>query len=154
MDAPPTNPYEPPRTTDLDAKPGDAPVVLALSDEALRELVAAAPWVRWLARVTSVAIALSLITGIADVVRSPAAASMAARLFMVGVTTAISTSILAVVRRYATAADRLRAGDRGAVSQVIAAQAGYFKRIGKILIPVLGLVLIGAFIAIAGVVSR
>ena len=73
---------------------------------------------------------------------------------MVGVTTAITTSILAVVRRYATAADRLRAGDRGAVSQVIAAQAGYFKRIGKILIPVLGLVVIGAFITIAGVVSR
>src|SRR5262245_6933101 len=151
---PPPNPYEPPRTTDLDAGPAVAHGALTVSDEALRELVASAPGLRWLARVTSVAIALSLITGIADIVRSPAAASMTVRLFMVGVTTAISTWILAAVRRYATAADRLRTGDRAAVGQVIAAQVGVFKRIGKILIPVLGLVLIGAFIAIASVVSR
>ena len=43
-----SNPFEPPRTTDLD---GDAPTgTLVLSQEALQELIAAAPWVRWLAQ--------------------------------------------------------------------------------------------------------
>jgi hypothetical protein len=56
----PINPFEPPQTTDLDRSATAVQGSTLISDEALRELAAAAPWVRWLARVTSLSIAVAI----------------------------------------------------------------------------------------------
>jgi hypothetical protein len=137
-----SNPFEPPRTTDLDGDGGVATGTLALSKEALQELIAAAPWVRWLTRLMSVLIALGLVKAI-RLVAIPGSAKAAA-LFSVAVGTAISTLILVRLRRYATALEHLRAGPREAAGQAIAAQGSSLRLLG-----VLAAVGIGLSIAIA-----
>ena len=62
------NPFEPPKTTDLDNVGGTAELDgvgtagsgLTLSGEALQELIVAAPLVRWLSRLISLSIAVGL----------------------------------------------------------------------------------------------
>ena len=146
-----TNPFAPPRTTDLEGTAPSGPLVV--SDEALRELIAATPWVTWLARLTSLSIALSLVKGTLDVVRGGHSAKIA-RLFGLAVTTAISTAILVVVRRYAAASRRLAADPRGGASQVIAAQLAYFRRVGRFASVGVGLAAILAFLVLIGFVTR
>ena len=146
-----TNPFEPPRTADLDSAASTGPLVL--SDEALRELVAAAPWVRWLARLTSLSIAISLVKGAMDVLRGSTGAKVT-RLFSIAVGTAISTAILVVLRRYAVASRRLPADPREVVPEVIAAQLAYLRRVGKIAAVAVGLAAIFGVIALIGVVAK
>jgi len=124
-----TNPFAPPRTTDLDAVAPPQPLVL--SDEALDELIAAAPWLRWLARVTSLSIAVDLIKGAVDVARGTSTGKLA-RLLAIAVGTAISTAILLVLRRYAESSQRLRVDPRASAPLVIATQAAYLRRIGAL----------------------
>jgi hypothetical protein len=125
-----TNPFEPPRTVDLDGIVAGAPGPLTLSSEALREMVATAPWLRWLSRLTSLWIAVELVKGVADVVHASRFAWAAGRLFVVSLSTAIATAMLMAWRRYAAASDRLRAGAPGAASDVIAAQLRSLKVLG------------------------
>jgi hypothetical protein len=140
------NPFEPPRTTDLDGDGGIATRTLVLSEEALQELIAAAPWVRWLTRLMSVSIAVGLVKAVASVV-GPGSAK-AATLFSVATGTAISTLILVQLRRNATALQRLRAGGRAAAGEVIAAQRSCFKLLG-----VLGAVGMGLIVVLVVVVA-
>jgi hypothetical protein len=129
-----SNPFEPPRTTDLDGGGSAVSDTASLSDEATRELIAATPWVRWLARLASVSIALGIIQTIVNLGGAEGASRRMGRLLGMVIWTVISIMILRALRRYAGASERLRAGAHQAVGQVIAAQASYFKLQGVLLI--------------------
>ena len=137
-----SNPFEPPRTTDLDGGVITPPAHLFVSDQAMQELADAAPWVRWLTRLTSLSIAVGIVRTTARLVAKGTSGKMTL-LFSLAFGTAITIMILRVLRRYAAASDRLRAGDRSAAGQVIEAQASYFKLVG-----VLAAIRTGLFILI------
>jgi len=125
MDAPPPNPFEPPRS-DLDGGKAAATGPVLVADEALEELAAAAPWVRRLTRVMVLSIGVQLFTSIAVVQQYGFAWTKLATL-VGGVTIAISALFLVVLRRYAAASERFRDGDDEAIGPLLAAQALYFK---------------------------
>jgi len=128
-----SNPFEPPRTTDLEGSGITARGGLFLSTEALQELSAAAPWVRWMTRVTSASIALGIIKTVVNLGKLDALSAKAGQLFGMAISTAISIMILRALRRYAAASDRLRSGAHQATGEAIAAQASYFKLLGVLL---------------------
>lgn len=149
-----SNPFEPPRTTNLDGGSLTPGAPLLLGSDAERELVAGLPWAAWLARATSISIAVSLVKGAADFIRTPPASRRMGPMLAVAINTAISTWILSALRRYVSAGKRLRAGDRAAVSQMVAAQAGYFRLIGKLLVPVVGVAVLLGLLFVAGRMRR
>jgi hypothetical protein len=120
-----SNPFEPPRTTDLDR--ADAPGPMVVSAEALRELAATAPWVRALASVTMLTIAIEAVRLIADLGHTAVATNSFIVILSTGGSIAISTLVLRVLRRYAAASARLRDGNTTALGPIIGAQASYFK---------------------------
>ena len=147
------NPFEPPKTTELDsvrdtAVGGTAGTGLTLSGEALQELIVTAPLVRWLTRLISVSIAVGLIHAIADLIRSGSAISRAARLLTTALGTGIWTIVLIVLRRYSTASRRLRPGEPAARGHVIGTQASYIRLLGILAIIGLALVVVTTAIAI------
>lgn len=122
-----TNPFEPPRTTDLD---GDAPVLpgpRVVPAEAVRELAAAAGWVRGLARLTAVSIAVQVLRLIVESGRARGAGTMAVVVVSYGVTIAMAILFLIRLNRYAATSERVWDGDVDAVGSVIDAQASYLK---------------------------
>ena len=129
-----SNPFEPPRTTDLDGEGSTVRDAPSLSDEATRELIAATPWVRWLARVTSASIAVGLIKTIVTLRTVDDPSRKMSRLIAFVISAVVSIMILRALRRYAGASERLRAGAPQAVGQVIAAQYSYFKLMGVLLL--------------------
>ena len=144
----PINPFEPPRTTDLDGGGSPAAAVGSgfVSAEALHELAATTRWVRWLARVTLLEIAVQILKLAARFTpTAPRKPGWAAPMI---VSIAVSILILRVLRRYAAASARLPADPPGATRQIISAQASYFKLLGVLLVIVLGaaaLVLVAFF---------
>lgn len=142
------NPFEPPKTTDLDRVGGTAGTNLALSDEALQELIASAPQVRWLTRVISLSIAVGLVHAIVELVRSGGATSKAARLFAAALSTGIWTVVLVAARRYSASSNRLRPGTPAARGDLIGSQASYVRLIGVLTIIGLALLLLVAALAI------
>jgi hypothetical protein len=150
-----TNPFEAPRTTDLEvAAPTER---LEISPDALRELIDAAPWLRWLARVTSLSIAVSLVKGALEVIRG-GPDGRPARLLLLAVGTPASTAILLALRRYATASSRLSADPRGYAPRVIAGQAAFFRRVGVVLCvclgPVAAIAVVALIFLVAAAVAR
>jgi hypothetical protein len=76
-------------------------------------------------------------------------------LFSLALGTAITIMILRVLRRYAAASDRLRAGDRSATDQVIEAQASYFKLAGVLVAIGTGLLILLFVVGVAiGILRR
>jgi hypothetical protein len=140
----PANPFEPPQTADLDrsAPPVQAP--LAVSEEALGELIATAPAARWLTRLISLSIAVGLIEAAAVMTGHWSMGVKAGRLLSTAVGTGIATLFLIVLRRLATATERLRTGDTGARAEALAAQASYFKILGILALIAAGLLILGA----------
>src|SRR6188768_1465669 len=125
MDAGTRNPFEPPHT-DLDGDAAPAPGPMVVSTEASRELIAAAPWVRALARLAMLAIAIQLLALVGELrhaTRTAAAMLIVVRCCNI----TISTLFLRVLRRYATASARLRDGNADAVGPILTAQASYLK---------------------------
>jgi hypothetical protein len=143
-----SNPFEPPRTTDLDSLGTAARGAPALSAEAMAELVAAGPWVRWLARLTSASIALAIVKGVFNL--GGTELGPAGRLLLLAVVMATSIPILRAQRRYAAATNRLRNGAHGTGGEVIAAQASYFKVLGVLISVALGLLALFLLLALAG----
>jgi hypothetical protein len=144
------NPFEPPKTTDLDsvgATTGTAGTRFTLSAEALQELITAAPLVRWLTRLISLSIAVGLVHAITDLVRSGSAISKAARLLTTALGAGIWTLTLIVLRRYSTASNLLRPGEPAARGHVIGAQASYVRLLG--VLAIIGLALFVAVAALA-----
>jgi len=122
-----TNPFEPPRTTDLD---GDAPAVKGprvVVPEALRELTAAAGWVRGLALLTAVSIAVQVLRFVADLGHARGASAIALLVLATALPIAISILFLIRLNRYASASERVWGGATEAVGAVINAQASYLK---------------------------
>jgi len=150
------NPFEPPKTTDLDNVGGTAELDgvgtagsgLTLSGEALQELIVAAPLVRWLSRLISLSIAVGLFHAIADLVRSGSTISRAARLLTTALGTGIWTFVLIFLRRYSTASNHLRPGEAAARGHVIGTQASYVRLLGILAIIGLALVVVTTAIAI------
>src|SRR5690349_3355854 len=101
------NPFEAPRTTDLDAG-ATAGGTLAVSDDALRELVAAAPWVRRLTRLTALAFAIETFAVALRLARPLRSATSWYSLLVNGAQAVVSLLFLMILRRYATASKRLR----------------------------------------------
>jgi hypothetical protein len=141
-----TNPFEPPRTSDLEG--GSGPGELVFSEAALHELAASAPRVRWFARITAVSMAIGIVEG-AVALFGPRATGGAITLLNIMIGTSISIAFLAVLRRYAVAAERLRAGTRQAAVDVVFAQSSYFKLLGVMTIVGIALVLLLLVIAVA-----
>ena len=74
---------------------------------------------------------------------------MAGAFISLSVGTGISIAFLAVLRRYAAAAERLRAGARQAAAEVVFAQTSYFKLAGVMTIVALALLVLVFVIGIA-----
>jgi hypothetical protein len=149
MEPPPSNPFEPPGTTDLDARNAAAPLNRILSKEALEELAAAAPWVRRLYRLTALSIAIQLFSH-ANLARRYGSAITGTSVLVAAVGMMVSILFLVALRRYAAASERLRDGDGDAVGSIIAAQLSYLKLAGRL--TAVGLVLYIGWLA-EGVIS-
>ena len=135
-----TNPFEPPRTRDLESRsePGHA----ALSEEALTELSASAASVRWFARVTTIWLLLAIAEGAVALFTTSTMAYSGAIMINVPISLIVSGMFVAVLRRYASAAERLRGGTRHAAIEVIFAQAAYLKLAGVMIIFALALMIV------------
>ena len=141
-----SNPFEPPRTTDLDRAGAPGPMVV--SADALRELAATAPWVSALASVTMVAIAVQAVALVADLGHMAGAPNAVGVILATGGGIAISTLVLRVLRRYAAASMRLRDGNNAAVGPIISAQASYFKLLAVLVAIVTGIYVVWLAIGI------
>jgi hypothetical protein len=146
-----TNPFEPPRTSDLEG--GSGPGALVLSEAALQELSASAGWVRWFARFTAVSMVAGIIEGFVGLFGSGGKMGMAGSFISLIFGTAISIAFLTVLRRYAAASERLRAGTRQAAADVVFAQTSYFKLSGVMTIIALALLVLVFIIGIAAGLS-
>ena len=145
------NPFEPPKTTDLDDAGGrtaSAGTSFTLSAEALQELITAAPVVRWLTRLISLSIAVGLVHAIIDLIRSGTAISKAAKLLTTALGAGMWTLVLVFLRRYSTASNHLRQGEPAARGHVIGAQASYVRLLGILSIIGLALFVLTAALAI------
>jgi hypothetical protein len=124
-----------------------------LSEAALQELSASAGWVRWFARFTLI----SIVAGIADacvgLFGSHGKAGVVGALISLIFGTGVSIAYLAVLRRYAAAAERLRAGTRQAAIDVVFAQSSYFKLSGVMTIIALVLLVLVFVIGITAGIS-
>jgi hypothetical protein len=140
---PASNPFEPPRTADLDGDGGDTTQALPVPAEALEQLIGGATWVRWSARMLSASIAVGLIIAVVDFLRTDIALMKMATLLSVAIGTAVYTIILVLLRRYAAASDSLRAGTESA-GRVIDAQASLLRLLGVLTIVSLALMVLGA----------
>lgn len=120
-----TNPFEPPRTTDLDA-PSDG-AAGRVSPAALGELVAAAPWVRRLVWLSALAIALQLIGIGIDLARGRRITTASV---LIVAMTVLSILFLRILRWYDAASQRLRGGDTRAIGAIVDSQAAYLKLAG------------------------
>jgi hypothetical protein len=126
------NPFEPPRTTDLDARGGAVPDDMIVSEEALDELADAAPWIRRLFRLTAVSIAIQVLS-YANLARQFGSAAITGTIVLeAAVSIMISVLFLIPLRRYAAGSERLRDGDDDAVGSIIAAQLSYLKLAGRL----------------------
>ena len=145
------NPFEPPKTTDLDGVGGAAAAVgtkFTFSAEALQELITAAPVVRWLSRLISVSIAVSLVRAITSLIKSTSAIFTAATLLTTALGAGIWTLVLVVLRRYWTASNHLRPSEPAVRGHVIGAQASYVRLLGILSIIGLALIVLAAALAI------
>ena len=126
------NPFQPPRTADTGdgAPPGEN----VLSEEALREIAACAPWTRWLARITGV----SLVLGFVQAFVQPGAATAISAV----IGAVISGLFIVLYRRHTAAAERIAAGDPMAGPDAVDAQASYFKTTGVLALIAIGLVVV------------
>ena len=124
-----------------------------LSEAALQELSASTGWVRWFARFTAMSMVTGIVDAVVSLVRSGGKIGMAGAFISLTVGTGISIAFLAVLRRYAAAAERLRAGARQAAAEVVFAQASYLKLAGVMTIVALVLLVLVFVIAIAAGLS-
>ena|SRR5436305_6944568 len=120
------NPFEPPRTTDLDVEAAPGPMVV--STEALRELTAAAPWIGALARLTMLTIAIEAFALVGGLARAHHSAQTTLLVIVRATNIGMFTLFVLLLRRYAAASLRLRDGGAAAIGPVLAAQAAYLKR--------------------------
>ena len=146
-----TNPFEPPRTSDLEG--GSGPGAQAFSEAALQELSASAVWVRWFARVTAVSMTIGVVEGLINVFGSHASALSGGTLIGLIVTTGIAIAFLGVLRGYAAAAERLREGTRQAAIEVVFAQSAYFKFVGVLTIIGIVLIVLALVVGLGEVIS-
>src|SRR5207248_1820618 len=121
------NPFEPPRTTDLEGVSDGPPGTVFPA--ALDELVAAAPWVRRLVRLSALAIALQVASLGIDLARRLRVNRITA--IVVG-NIVISILFIRILRWYDVASERLRRGDATAIERVVDALAAYLKLAGVV----------------------
>jgi hypothetical protein len=140
------NPFEPPRTTDLDARSGAAPDDMIVSEKTLDELAAAAPWISRLYRLTALSIAIQVFSYANLARRFGTAAITGTTVLVAAVGIMLSVLFLTPLRRYAAASGRLRDGDDDAVGSIIAAQLSYLKLAGRL--TAVGLVLYIVWLAL------
>jgi hypothetical protein len=143
----PINPFQAPRTADLDGAASRIDGPVPLSREALRELTAAAPWLRRVSRLTSLSIAVGLVKAVADFFHTRRAEAKAVQLFAAGISTAAATLLLMTWRRYAAASERLRADAPDAAADVIAAQVRCVRVLGVLCAIVVGFLALIVFVA-------
>jgi hypothetical protein len=122
-----TNPFEPPRTLDLDAASGAPREPMVVPKAALNELADGAAWVRRLARVTAAFLAVDVLSAIATLSRPVDPMMMITPLLGIAADTTIAALLLMSLRRYAYASERIQRGDDSAVGQIVGAQSYYFK---------------------------
>src|SRR3954469_19483234 len=130
-----TNPFEPPRTTDLDGGEGDGGGHDAsfISDAALNELDAAGPWVRRLAGISMLSIVVQVFGVVASLARSASTVKATGAVFGGILGVAITARFLTILRRYAAASERLHRGSTDAAGQIVVAQAAYFRSAGLLI---------------------
>jgi hypothetical protein len=144
-----SNPFEPPRTTDLDGDAAGAPGSMVVSPDALRELAAAAPWVRALARFTKANAILLAIGMTADLARSNSAANTVVAVLVDGASIAATTLLLLSLRRYDTASQRLVQASAASVGPIISAHASYLRLCGILAAIAAGIFIVRLVVGIA-----
>jgi hypothetical protein len=143
-----SNPFEPPRTSDLEGG-SSGPGALVFSEAALQELAASAGWVRWFARFTAVSMIVGIVEAGATMFGSTVRGSTVSAMFSAIIGTAISLMFLAILYRYARAAERVRSGERFSAIEVVDAQRAYFKLAGIMTIIGIALIVLVFFIGLS-----
>jgi hypothetical protein len=139
------NPFEPPRSQEAAAAAATGAGPDVLPEAALGELVASAPWVRWLARLTLLSVVLTIASLVATLLRAtkPGEVGGAVGGAIVGLPMAILFSVL--FRRYAAHAERLPGRQPEHLSGVLDGQRSIFKTyaiITLIMVGFIGLVVV------------
>jgi hypothetical protein len=122
-----TNPFEPPRTTDLEPAIGAARLVDA---EAVRELTATAPWARRCARLaTVIAVACTVNAGVVvATIKITGGARLLTSLFGVAAAMVFRSIFLGLARHAAAAAT----GDAPAFERALGAERAFFRMVGLV----------------------
>jgi hypothetical protein len=139
------NPFEPPRTSDLEATAASADV-RAVPEQAVHELVRSGPWARWTARLGLASLVVSVLYNAISFPRAKSSAEAAG--LVAGLVVAVPLALIFVInfRNYAGQVLRLSRGERRAVEGVADAQRAVFKTMGIFIVVglVLGVLLVGA----------
>ena len=101
--------------------PSEPPPVVSAA--ALYELMAAAPWARWLTRMICLSIAVGLVHAVTDFVRLSGPSDRGVRVLWTAFRTGVGTIFVLAPLRYAAAATRLRPDEPATRAETIAAQA-------------------------------
>jgi hypothetical protein len=141
------NPFEPPRTTDLDAEPSSEGS--SVPAEAVRELVESAPWVRMIVWVTGFSLVTSVLgLIIAAAVRSSPTHNVGGIVAqLIGLV--ITVFFLTLYLTYHQHLLRLGRGESGALAAVIQGQRRLFKTMGVLVLSVIPLVILAVIIGAA-----
>jgi hypothetical protein len=149
------NPFEPPRADHLDRAPAAQAELREVTDEALRELVGSAVWVRWTVRLAAVGMVLSVLHAIVALPRAQSGPERTTLIFSLATGLPIGLLYLLFFRRYAGQTEAIARGEQEAVNRVISEQRGFFKLNGVLVMVVAALVVLAIALGlIAAVAAR
>jgi hypothetical protein len=148
------NPFEPPRTRDLDAPPS-AEGGRAVSAEAVQELVRSAPWVKGTVWTTLFSIVVGVL-GAAVAVTLPRSVANPTTAIVAQLVGALFTFVfLALFVGYHRRVRRLAAGEGDALLEVIDSQRKVFKTMGMMILIAIPLSVAAGIVGVVlGVMAR
>jgi hypothetical protein len=147
------NPFEPPRSREPEPALSTAATLSApgeVPEAALGELIAAAPWARWAARLSLLSLALTVLNAVSTTIRAKQTSEMVGGIAGAAIALPMTIIFLFIYRRYAADSERLaRHRDPQALAGVLDGQRSLFKAYGILVLLGLSIVLL---VILAGVI--
>jgi hypothetical protein len=140
------NPFEPPRTRDLDADPAGPSTTV--SAEAIAELVRSAPWVRAVVWMMGASLVFGLFGLVFAVVRPRTPTNTAGNILVQVGGLVVSLAFLAIYIGYRQRLDRLARGETAALPEVIDSQRRLFKTMGILILVSIPITLIAIVVGV------
>jgi hypothetical protein len=126
------NPFEPPRTRDLDADPAGAGTTV--SAEAIAELVRSVPWVRALVWTTGASLGVGVLGLVFAIVRPRSPTNTGVQILFQAVGLVVTFAFLSIYIGYRRRLERLARGETAALSEAIDSQRRLFKTMGILIL--------------------